>query len=221
MLKLNKLFLLVVLLIAVGCKKKSDHLSNKAIEVSYRFDKQDSLIKITLFNRSNKNYFFIPILNQSLNYNYKNDLNNILLAGNINIKLIQIEGENNIYSKKKLNLFMDSIMLRINYDKYFPETRKLDSLYYFNRLMNLESNTNIKLFYKLTIDKYTQKHVKGKIYLLNFFSELRNGRIKEQKNSNDFYKEMKKLEIDNYVIYEDKFIYKDTIYIKNNTIYIK
>lgn len=218
MLRLNKILLLTLLFIS-GCKKKENFNLNEEIEMSYEFVKRDSLFQVTLFNHSNKKYFLIPVLIEDINY--KTNLNSELVAGHFNVMLISVEGESSIYYRKKLNLLMDSIMIGVDYNKYFPDTRKLDSLYYFNRLISIDSKKDIKLIYKLSIDKNMQKHIKGKIYLLNFFNELKNNRIKGQENSNSFYKGMKKLQIDNYVIYDNKCKTEDTLYLENENIFIK
>lgn len=218
MLRLNEILLLTLLFIS-GCKKKENFNLNEEIEMSYEFVKRDSLFQVTLFNHSNKKYFLIPVLIEDINYN--TNLNSELVAGHFNVMLIRVEGESSIYYRKKLNLSMDSIMIGVDYNKYFPDTRKLDSLYYFNRLISIDSKKDIKLIYKLSIDKNMQKHIKGKIYLLNFFNELKNNRIKGQENSDSFYKGMKKLQIDNYVIYDNKCKTEDTLYLENENIFIK
>ncbi|PQL93938.1 hypothetical protein [Apibacter adventoris] len=218
MLRLNKILLLMLLFIS-GCKKKENFNLNEEIEMSYQFVKRDSLFQVTLFNHSNKKYFLIPVLIEDIKYN--TNLNSELVAGHFNVMLIRVEGESSIYYRKKLNLLMDSIITGVDYNKYFPDTRKLDSLYYFNRLISIDSKKDIKLIYKLSIDKNMQKHIKGKIYLLNFFNELKNNRIKGQENSDSFYKGMKKLQIDNYVIYDNKCKTEDTLYLENENIFIK
>ncbi|WP_128331097.1 hypothetical protein [Apibacter sp. HY039] len=218
MLRLNKISLLILFFLS-GCEKKENYNLNEEIETSYKYIKRDSLLQVTLFNYSNNKYFLIPVLIEDIKYN--NSLNSELLAGHFSVMLTRVEGESSIYYRKKLNLLMDSIMIRVNYKKYFPDMRKQDSLYYFNRLINIDSKKNIKLFYKLSMDKYKQKHINGKIYMLNFFNELKNNRIKGQKNSDNFYKGMKELQLKNYLIYDNKLKTEDTLYLENENIFIK
>jgi hypothetical protein len=193
----------ILIIITTICFISCDNKQLDGISSKLSFNKEDSTIVAILNNNTANKYFYMPYLQEYFNRN-NDDKIEILQYSCDRIVPERVLKENSetekILNKKAAEIVFNDVSQDM-----------LDTILAQQAIVTIEPKGEIKIIYKIKVDKTCKKGKEYRYYLLNGISGYRKYRNTQYRSHPHLFEQINSIQADNYKCYNKDFFSNDTI----------